>query len=121
MDRQDGAGHGVESGGEHDRINVDRSLACPDPRRRDQLDGLLPQIDQADVGPVEGRVVAGLQTWPLGAERMVARRERLRGRGILHHRTDVPAQEVGRERIALEVAALVGPQLRQHDDEVARR
>ncbi len=50
---------------------------------------------------------------------MVARRERFRRFGILHDRMDALAQKIGRERVALEVAALVGPQLAQHGDEIA--
>ena len=118
MNRQDGAGHGVEPGGEHDHIDVDGALVGLDAGRRDRPDRLLPQIDQGDVGPVVGRVVVGLQAWALGAERMVARRERLGRLGILHDRRDPLAQQVGHGHVALDLP-LVGPQLRQHDDEIS--
>ena len=50
---------------------------------------------------------------------MVVRAQRLRGLGILDDRADLLADQLGDQRVALDVDALVGPQLGQHVDEIA--
>ena len=119
MNGRDRSGHRVEPGGEHDHVHVEGAPVGLDAGRRDRPDRLLPQIDQGDVGPVVGGVIVGLEARAFGPERMVMGSERVRRFGILHDRADPLADQLSRQRVALEVAALVGPQLRQHDDEIA--
>ena len=121
MNGHDGAGHGVEAGGEHDHVHVECALIGLDAGRGDRPDRLLPQIDQGDVGPVVGRVVVGLEARAFGPKRMVAGCECGRRFGILHDGADPLADQVGRQRVALDLDSLVRPQLCQHDDEIAGR
>ena len=83
------------------------------------LDRLLPQVHQRDVGTVVGGVVVGIEAGTLGPERMVMRAQRCRRFRVLDGRTDFLADQLGDQRVAFEVDPLVGPQLGQHADEVA--
>ena len=55
----------------------------------------LAQVDEADVGPVVGLVVAGVEAGPLGAEVVVGRAERLGDLGVVDDRADLVADEAG--------------------------
>jgi len=79
MHRHDGAGHGVEAGGEHDGVDVEGSRVGADAGGRDLFDRLLPQVHQRDVGTVIGGVVVGIEAGTFGAERMVVRAQCRRG------------------------------------------
>ena len=119
MHGHDRAGHGVEAGREHDDVDIDAALVGGDAGGRDRLDRLLAQVHQRDVGPVVGRVVVGIEAGPLGAERMVVRAQRRRRLGILHDGADLLADQLADQRIAVDVDALVGPELGQDVDEIA--
>ena len=119
MHRLDGAGHGVEAGGEHDHVDVEAALAGRDAGGRDLCDRLLPQVYQRDVGPVVGGVVVGIEAGTLGTERMVVRGQRFGRLRILDDVADLLADQVGEQRVATEVDALVGPELGQDVDEIA--
>ena len=62
------AGHGVEAGGEDDGVERVVLAARDQPVARDVLDRRLAQVDQRDVRPVEGLVVAGVDAQPLAAD-----------------------------------------------------
>ena len=119
MHGHDRAGHGVEAGGEHDHIDVERALVGRDAGRRDLLDRLLPQVHQRDVGTIVGGVVVGIEAGTLGAERMIEGAQRRRRLGILHDVTDLLADQFADERVAVDIDALVGPKLGQDVDEIA--
>src|SRR6202007_156430 len=86
---------------------------------RDRIDRLLPQVHQRDVGTVVGGVVVGIETGTLGPKRMVVRVQRCGRFGVLDDLTDFLADQVGEHRVALEVDALVSPELGQYVDEIA--
>ena len=119
MHGHDGAGHGVEAGGEHDHVDVERALVGGDAGRRDLLDRLLPQVNQRDVRAVIGGIIVGIETWPLGAERMIEGTQRRSRLGILHDVADLLADQFADQRIAVDIDALVGPELGQDIDEIA--
>src|ERR1700722_15586100 len=81
--------------------------------------GCLRRSTRVMFRPVEGRVVVGVGAGGLGAERMIARRERLGRLGILDDAADLFADEIGDDRVAVDVDALIGPELGQHADQIA--
>ena len=119
MDGHDGAGHRIEAGGEDDHVDIETALVRDDAGGGDRGDRLLPQVHQGDVGPVVGGVVAGIEAGPLGTERVIVRAEGRGGLGILDRRADLLADQVGHQGIAVDIDTLVGPELRQDDDQIA--
>src|SRR3954469_3952880 len=71
LDFLHGAGHGVEAGGEDDSVERVLGIGRAQPRRRDLLDRLASDVDQADVVAVIRLVVVGIEDEPLGADRVV--------------------------------------------------
>jgi hypothetical protein len=108
-DRQHGAGHGVEAGGEHEGVHLDVARGGLDAGGGDALDGLLAQADQRDVGKVVGGVVVGVQARALGAEGQVFGRQGVGGGRVLHRGANLLGHQLAHQRIALDVEALVGP------------
>ncbi len=68
-------------------------IACLEAVCRHRLDRRLVDIDERDVVAVEGVVIAGIDAHPLGAERIILRRQLLRDIGIAHDRLDLAAEE----------------------------
>ena len=100
VDVHDGAGHGVEAGGEHDGVELER-LAGPasghvlglDAGLGDGADRRGPQVDEPDVGEVVGLVVVGVEAGPLGAHRVVGgAQQSRRWRGRRRWRGSSPAR-----------------------------
>ena len=77
VDRQQGPGHRVEAGGEHDRVDRVLGAARHDPARGDPLDRLGLDVDERDVVPVER-----LEVVRVDADALAAEREALRGQSF---------------------------------------
>jgi hypothetical protein len=108
VDADDRAGHRVEAGGVDDHVELEDRSGGLDPGLGDRVDRLRAQVDQPDVGQVEGLVVAGVQAGPLGAEVVVGGAERVRGPRVAHDRPDALAQQVGQDVVGRGVDPLVG-------------
>src|SRR5207237_1038306 len=65
------AGHGVEAGGEHERVGLVQCAIDFHARRRDLLDRPLADVDQRDVVAIERLVVADVDAQPLAADRVL--------------------------------------------------
>ncbi len=68
VDRQQGAGHRVEAGGEDDGVELVVDTASAQTRGRDLVDRRIAHVDQVHVGPVERGVVAGVDAHALAAD-----------------------------------------------------
>jgi hypothetical protein len=75
VDAEQGAGHGIEAGGEDDAVEVVLGGPGSHTLRSDRLDWLAAEIDQGDVVAVERLVVVGVDADVLGAEGIVLREE----------------------------------------------
>ena len=75
--RHERAGHRVETGGKDDRVELERLLGGVDTSLGDRRNRGPAQVDQPDVGQVEGLEVAAVQARTLGTERVVLRAERV--------------------------------------------
>ena len=95
VDVEQGAGHGIEAGGEDDAVELVLGGLGPHTPRRDRLDRLAAEIDQGDVVAVERVVVVGVDADALGAERIVPGDERLGDRRIADYGADLGPEELG--------------------------
>src|SRR6267154_3663249 len=86
-------GHGIEAGGENDRIDSVFLTLCPNADRRDGLDRLATDVDQSDIRAVEGFPVTGVDAEPLAADH-VAWREQLGDLRAVHDLADLSAHEL---------------------------
>ncbi len=120
VDGDDGAGHGVEPRGEDDDVELEGARCRVDALFGDGADGVLAQVDQADVGEVERLVVVGVEARALGAVEVVVRAERLRGLGIADDRADLAAQELAHGLVGRGVRADVDESPTERE-EFARR
>src|SRR3546814_7882831 len=68
-------GHRVEPGREGYRVEFELSLRGAQAARRDLLDRCATGVDERDVGPVVGLVIARIETQPLRPDRMILRSE----------------------------------------------
>ena len=102
------AGHGIEARGEHDDVELVVGGRRPDAGGRDLVDGRLEEVDERDVRTVVGVEVVGIDERTLRGKRMVGRAELLRDDRVLHDLGDLPADEVGRGLVGLEVDCNVG-------------
>ena len=100
VDADDRAGHRVEAGGEHDRVELEGLAGRVDAGLGDRRDRVLAQVDQANVGEVVGLVVVGVETGPLGADVVVGRAQRLGDLGVVHDRADLVVDEVAQRVVA---------------------
>ena len=119
MNGHDGSGHGVEAGGEHDDIHVERALVGLNAGGRDRLDRLLPQVHQRDVGTVVRGVVVGIETGRLAPNGWSWGLSAAAVSGSFTVVADFLADQLGEQRVAVDVDALVGPELGQYVDEIA--
>ena len=116
VERGQRPGHGVEAGGEHDRVELVLLLARAHACLRHLRQRRLPEVDERDVGQVERRVVVRVEARPLGAERVIGRAQRLGDLGIGDDLAD-PRPHVLRRRV---VGLLVRDEVvvgEQHPDE----
>ncbi|KMO81374.1 hypothetical protein MCHUDSM44219_01726 [Mycolicibacterium chubuense] len=95
IDRQDGSGDRVEAGGEDDGVGGERFVLRVDPRLGDRPERIAPQIHEADVVPVEGGEVVGVEADALGSDRIAARAEFLGDRRVVDRGHDLGAEELG--------------------------
>ena len=103
-----GAGHGVETGREYDRVDLmGFAVASLNAPLRDLFDRALSDVDQLHVRQIVGLVVARIEDQPLGADGMVVRAECLGSLGILDGLEDFVSHEVG----GCVVGRLVGKQI----------
>ena len=96
VDPGDRTRHGVEAGGEHQRI--DFVIFCRRYAPRCSVIssiGFELDVDQPHVRTVEGREIVRVDADALGADRMVVRLQQLCGLGILHDLGDLLADEIG--------------------------
>ena len=116
VDLVEGAGDGVEARGVDDDVELVVALGGAQALLGDAHQRRLADVDQPDVGPVEGLEVVGLHRHALHAEAVVARDQLLGDLGIL----DPPADALGDVFGELGVGLLVGEDLaevRQPDAE----
>src|SRR5205823_1927015 len=97
------AADGVEAGGEDDAVELERRVGRPDPGRGELLDRRGPQVDEADAGPVEGGVIAGVDAQALGADGVPLGAEGLGEGGVGHQGPDLAPQELGYPVVGREV------------------
>ena len=95
VDVEQGAGHGVEAGGEDDAVELVLGGPGPHTPWGDRLDRLAAEIDQGDVVAVERVVVVGVDADALGAERIVLGEERLGDGGVADRGADLGPEELG--------------------------
>ena len=88
------AGHRVESGREHDAVELELAVADAQAVRRDLVDRCLAHVDQLDVVAVERLEVAGVDAQALAADDRL-RRQALGDLGVLHDLADLVAHELG--------------------------
>ena len=101
------AGHRVEAGGEHDRVELQRLVGQVDAGRGDGLDRLPAKIDEAHVGSVERLVVAGVDAQPLRADGIRRRAQRLGRLRVVDDAADLVAHELGEQFVGRSVAEMV--------------
>ena len=70
--------------------------------RGEFFDRVFAYVDQADIGPVKGCVIAGVDTQALAAER-VLRRQQLRRRRVAHDGSDLATHEFGGQRVGARI------------------
>ena len=73
------AGHRIEAGRQHQRVDLVVLAAGAHRVRRDFLDRIGLDVDQRDVRTIEGREIIGVDADALGADRMVVRLQQLCG------------------------------------------
>ena len=95
----DGAGHGIEAGSEHDAIEGAFLIAGAYALRRDLEQRRLTHIDQAHVLAIESFVITGVETGALGTKREIVGAQRFCGLRIAHDGTDLLAHELRRSVI----------------------
>ena len=95
VDVEQGAGHGIEAGGEDDAVELVLGGLGAHTPWGDRLDRLAAEIDQGDVVAVERVVVVGVDADALGAERKVLGSERLGDRRIADRGADLGPEELG--------------------------
>ena len=95
--RHDRPGHRVETGGEHDGIELACLVAGDDAGLGDRGDRRLAQVHQVHVRQVERGEVIGVEAWPLGAEGVVLGAQRLSRLGVVHDGTDLLADHLGHD------------------------
>ena len=96
-------------------IDVDLVVALlgADPGGRDRLDRALAQVDERHVVAVEGFVVVDAEHEPLAADRVAARRQRLRDLGVVDGAADHLPEQLGARLVRLEVDEHVAPRARR--------
>ncbi len=111
VDTDDRAGHRVEAGGEHDRVELHRLAAARpghvDSGLGDGRDRLGVQIDEADVREVVRLVVAGVEAGSLRREVVVGGAQHLSDGGVVHDRADLAVDEAAHRVVRLGVDAHV--------------
>ncbi|MDZ7730067.1 MAG: hypothetical protein U5K37_02335 [Natrialbaceae archaeon] len=94
IDLEQGAGHRIESRGEDENIQLVGVLGRLDSRRRDSLDGSSFDVDELDVVPVVGLVVAVVvHGRALGRIWVVGRNQQLGDLGIIDALADLLTDE----------------------------
>ena len=88
-------GHGIEAGGEHQRVEAVDLAAGFQAVRQDLLDRIGLDVNQRDVGAIVGRIVVGIDADPLRADRMIVGLQQLRHLGVVDDLGDPVADEVG--------------------------
>ena len=101
VDRVERAGHRVEAGGEHDRVDLDLAAAAHDAAWRDPLDPGHAHVDELDVVAVVGLEVGRVGARPLASDAVVTRREQGRRLRVLHDLADLLAHEGRRDLVRL--------------------
>ena len=108
IDALDGAGHRVESSGQHHGIEIEAGVLRLDAGGGEILKRISAQIDQRDVVAIVRRVIAGIDARPLGAERVILGREQFGDLGILHLFADLGGDEIGDDLVGFGINALIG-------------
>ena len=93
--REERARHRVEARREHQGIELVLGVGGAQAPRRNRLDRVRPDVDEAHGLPVERLVVAGVHAQALRAQREVLRSEHRRHVLILHDLVDLAPDEVG--------------------------
>ena len=102
-----GAGHGVEAGGQHQRVECELPAARTQPAGGDGGDALFAHVDQAHIRPVEAGVVAAVHAQALARDRLLRAQQRSGGR-VAHGLADLAAHELGRQCVGAQVGQQVG-------------
>ncbi len=102
VDPVERAGHRIETGGEHDVVDMVVHPIDDDRRLGDLLDGCRRYVDQRDVRPVEGAEVVGVDHQPLAADGRVGTQHRCRLR-IVDDLGDARTDIRGRRRVGFGV------------------
>ena len=102
------AGHGVEAGGEDDGVELVLFLARTHALLCDVLDRIAAHIDQHDVVAIVGLVIVRIEAEPLGADRVILRRQQLGRRLVLHDDADLVAGELRGRVVGLLVHQKIG-------------
>ena len=108
VDVDDRAGHRVEAGREHDRIELARPAPVLDARIGDGDERVSAQVDQFDAVEVERLVVVRIEAHALREDRVGRRTERLGHLGVVDDRTDLVAHELTRPLVGDRVHDQVG-------------
>ena len=102
VDPVERAGHRIETGGEHDVVDMVVQSVDDDRRLGDLLDGRRRHVNQRDVRPVEGAEVVGVDHQPLAADGRVGTQHRCRLR-IVDDLGDARTDIRGRRRVGFGV------------------
>ena len=103
VDPVEGAGDRVEARRVDQDVELVLGSAGPDALGRNAFERRLVEIDQQDVGPVVGFIIAALQRHALGAERVVLGHQLFGDRGVVNACADFIAHELGERGVGVQV------------------
>ena len=107
VEAQEGAADGIETGRQHQHVQVAHACRRAYPGWGDALDGILPQVNQGHVLAVVGLEVAIVEHRTLGGH-VVVGHQLVGGGRVAHDFADLAAHEIGDHAVGL----LVGQQVR---------
>ena len=108
VDGRDRTRHGVETGGEDDRVEGERLVGGVDARLGDLPDRMFSDVDQAYVRKVVGGVVVRIQAWPFRGDGVIGRAQIGRRLRVIDDRADLVPEELGELVVGRGIAQHVG-------------
>ena len=108
IDGQQRPGHRVEAGRKDDRIKSKLPVARGDTGGGDRADRIGLDIDNLDIGLVEGLIIMGVETGALGADREFGRGQYVGDPAVLDHAADLAADKLRERLIGLLVEQQIG-------------
>ncbi len=101
-------GHGVETGGEDDRVQGERLVGGVDARFGDLPDRMFSDVDKAHVRQVVGGVVVRVQARPFRREGVIGWAQISRRLWIVDNRADLVPEELGELVVGCGIAQHIG-------------